>query len=306
MTLKSKLFADDATLQAAAQNKPPLKKGAKGDGVGKLQRALVQLGYAMPKSTRSDGTFDGIYGDETTQKVWKFQSDQPPLAKDGQAGHDTLHKIDELVGTEGGGQFQGFTPAQEQTLRSDLQLARDISKRCTSILVPGPRNLPRRPGSIPFPVPPQTTLHPEVSGLLMDTFDIDGSNDALVFPIRQRYMNFSPRMHNTIFIFTEEHAPTQTHMGHAAFVRFNTLRPFISEIFFTKAYFDTVEPKKRACTIIHEYIHMVNIQPGHPGSTEGGMALFSRTRMGIEYGNAVLNPYCYDYFAEWSLDLKLS
>jgi len=101
MTLVSARFARNSRLQSAAQNSPPLKKNEPDrEAVGLVQQALVDIGFAMPISM-SRGKPDGIYGDETVNTVTKFQSQQA-LQRDGQAGHDTLHRLDSLfppVGT---------------------------------------------------------------------------------------------------------------------------------------------------------------------------------------------------------------
>jgi hypothetical protein len=39
-----------------------------------IQKSLVEQGYKLPKSTKSDGTFDGIYGDETKNALLQYQN----------------------------------------------------------------------------------------------------------------------------------------------------------------------------------------------------------------------------------------
>jgi len=97
MALRSPRFAGNARLQSAAQNAPPLRKGASGDAVRLLQQGLVDVGFPMPITT-NQGRLppDGIYGDETMNTVAKFQ-DREGLQRDGVAGHDTLHRLDELL-----------------------------------------------------------------------------------------------------------------------------------------------------------------------------------------------------------------
>jgi peptidoglycan hydrolase-like protein with peptidoglycan-binding domain len=97
MPLKSRRFSGNARLQSASENNPPLRKGAKGEAVALVQQTLIELGFDMPIST-AQGTAppDGIYGDETVTTVYKFQAQQG-FQKDGIAGHDTLHRLDDLV-----------------------------------------------------------------------------------------------------------------------------------------------------------------------------------------------------------------
>jgi len=93
MTLVSNRFARNVRLQSAARNSPPLKKFEPDrDAVALLQQALVDIGFEMPISL-AKGKPDGIYGDETVNTVADFQTEQT-LQRDGQAGHDTLHRLD--------------------------------------------------------------------------------------------------------------------------------------------------------------------------------------------------------------------
>jgi hypothetical protein len=93
MTLVSNRFARNSRLQSAAQNSPPLKKNEPDrEAVALVQQALVDIGFPMPISM-AHGKPDGIYGDETVNTVAKFQTQQA-LQRDGQAGRDTLHRLD--------------------------------------------------------------------------------------------------------------------------------------------------------------------------------------------------------------------
>ncbi len=97
MALISRRFADNERLQIAAENSPPLKKGATGKAVEILQRTLIDLGFAMPNSTAQGKKLaDGIYGDETARTVLAFQAQQG-LQQDGVAGRDTLNRLDQLL-----------------------------------------------------------------------------------------------------------------------------------------------------------------------------------------------------------------
>ncbi|MEM1048117.1 MAG: peptidoglycan-binding protein [Pseudomonadota bacterium] len=96
MVLASPRFSNNETLIAASNNNPPLRRGSRGEGVRLVQQALIDLGYPMPASVRRYGSPDGIYGTETVTKVRAFQSDQS-LGRDGIAGRNTMHKLDELL-----------------------------------------------------------------------------------------------------------------------------------------------------------------------------------------------------------------
>lgn len=41
-----------------------------------VQKALVEQGYKLPKSTKKDGSFDGIFGDETKNALLEYQKSQ--------------------------------------------------------------------------------------------------------------------------------------------------------------------------------------------------------------------------------------
>lgn len=94
MALSNPRFSSNAVLAAAPENQPPLERGANGEGVAILQQALLDLGFAMPVSTRARGGLpDGIYGAETEAAVRAFQH-QHQLLADGVAGRITLQQIE--------------------------------------------------------------------------------------------------------------------------------------------------------------------------------------------------------------------
>ena len=43
-----------------------------------LQRELSNRGYKLPKSTKKDGSFDGIWGDETKKALINWQTKNKP------------------------------------------------------------------------------------------------------------------------------------------------------------------------------------------------------------------------------------
>jgi len=79
-------------------NAPPLNPGERGEPVQAVQRALRDSGYELPQSFKQ-GVADGIYGAETRRALLKFQEDEQ-LIRDGIAGKQTLHKLDELLATK--------------------------------------------------------------------------------------------------------------------------------------------------------------------------------------------------------------
>lgn len=100
MALRSPRFASSERLQRASENRPALSRGESGEPVRIFQQALIDLGFAMPISTRKFGSPDGIYGSETVAKVRELQS-KFTLGVDGVAGRQTMTKLDELLPTAG-------------------------------------------------------------------------------------------------------------------------------------------------------------------------------------------------------------
>src|SRR5262245_40494337 len=99
MTLTSMRFARDERLQRVSDNNPPMKRGEKGEPVATVQRALLDLGFAMPLTTNGGTKLpDGIFGAETAQVVRAFQQ-QNGLSADGIVGRDTMRKLEQLTAT---------------------------------------------------------------------------------------------------------------------------------------------------------------------------------------------------------------
>lgn len=103
MPLRSPRFASNARLQAASENNPPIRLFERGEAVGILQKAFVDLGFSMPRSMRS-GRPDGVFGQETLNTVRAFQQSHH-LSTDGGVGRQTLATLDGLF--LGGGPIPG-------------------------------------------------------------------------------------------------------------------------------------------------------------------------------------------------------
>jgi peptidoglycan hydrolase-like protein with peptidoglycan-binding domain len=162
MALTSPRFANNARLQAASENNPPLRRGETGDAVAILQQALVDLGFKMPISL-SQGSPDGIYGAETEGTVRQFQKNQAfaPSGQDGIAGRDTLGALDRL--------FPASPPAPQQVPprtgtdcgNSDpAGLAGAAAGRQAFRRVNALRSRPLTNINLPFPVPGLNKFRP--------------------------------------------------------------------------------------------------------------------------------------------------
>src|SRR5262249_42428767 len=77
----------------ASDNAPPLRRGERGRAVHLIQFALLDLGYAMPRSTGRDYSPDGVFGDETFDVVKQFQRSRR-IRDDGDVGRDRMRELD--------------------------------------------------------------------------------------------------------------------------------------------------------------------------------------------------------------------
>jgi peptidoglycan hydrolase-like protein with peptidoglycan-binding domain len=93
-------FSSEPDLVKASTNSPPLRQGARGDGVRALQMALVDLGFPMPISTHGGASLpDGIFGSETAATVIAFQKTNA-LVPDGIVGTHTMAQLDALIAAQ--------------------------------------------------------------------------------------------------------------------------------------------------------------------------------------------------------------
>src|SRR5262245_5935512 len=97
MALSSMRFAFDPRLEQVSANNPTMKRGERGDPVGSVQGALVDLGYNMPVTTHNGKKQpDGIYGPETESVVRQYQRDEN-LDPDGIVGRFTIASLDDAM-----------------------------------------------------------------------------------------------------------------------------------------------------------------------------------------------------------------
>lgn len=95
MPLVSPRFKTESELVKVEGGQLLLKNGSRGRHVHLVQMALIDLGFAMPRSTTSQSfSPDGIYCSETTETVRAFQRSAPPLATDGVIGQHTMRELD--------------------------------------------------------------------------------------------------------------------------------------------------------------------------------------------------------------------
>lgn len=95
--LSSPRFAGDPVLEAAFDNERLVSVGSRGPAVQKLQQALIDLGFPLPKFGA-----DSIFGAETRKAVKDFQSTKS-LKPDGIVGPLTMGELDRASGGGGPG-----------------------------------------------------------------------------------------------------------------------------------------------------------------------------------------------------------
>ncbi len=96
MALSSPRFASIPRCQNAALSSPPMSSGSIDRGVAAVQQGLIDLGFAMPRSTARFGVPDGIFGKETYSRVQQFQRQQG-LTVNGIVSKNTMSKLDNLL-----------------------------------------------------------------------------------------------------------------------------------------------------------------------------------------------------------------
>jgi len=92
--LKSPRFAGDPVLEACYDKERYLRKGDRGSAVQKIQQALIDAGFPLPRFGA-----DGDFGNETDSAVIKYQQVNG-LAADGIVGSNTIKNLDDRFAAE--------------------------------------------------------------------------------------------------------------------------------------------------------------------------------------------------------------
>jgi peptidoglycan hydrolase-like protein with peptidoglycan-binding domain len=104
MALQCARFSSEPDIVRASTNSPPLRRGSHGDGVHVLQLALIDLGFAMPISTKNGASLpDGVFGAETLKAVMAFQKANG-LVVDGVVGAHTMERLDKVIAAQSAAQ----------------------------------------------------------------------------------------------------------------------------------------------------------------------------------------------------------
>ena len=187
--------------------------------------------------------------------------------------------------------FDGLNQTQINSLTADIDAARQLAMACMSSMTLSAIAATQPGGGRGY----NYAIRPAVGRLLNEAFGIDATNPdpAQVDQVKNMFGAFAGRMQNTTFKL----APGA---GNPAVLEFDAFvdRNVANTIFVRAAYFLKAAPE-RAITLIHEYVHLRfqnNPGDGHPG---GAVLMFTRGNIGIPFASAVLNPYCYDYYARF-------
>jgi hypothetical protein len=175
--------------------------------------------------------------------------------------------------------FIGFSAQQQHTLQADLSLAKQLAMSAANSML---LTMSGRPSD-------------QTAQLLWWVFTIKPDNDFWdhVEPIKSVYLAFRPRL-DTVSLNYDSSPPAPNTIEFDAYVR----PGHASQIFCRSDYF-TKTPRDRALTLIHESVHLRfsdNSGDGHPG---GQIIMFQPGNIQIDYKNAIRNPYCYQYYADW-------
>lgn len=131
----SQLRGNSRLEQAASDRSKPLAVPEQGEAIRRLQRALLDLGSKLPRSTAKGGP-DGIFGTETANAVKDFQR-RNGLKADGMAGPQTLKLMDEGLARDEIGANHAVCDIPALATRSQ-RLALNFSLAGAPVTGPGP------------------------------------------------------------------------------------------------------------------------------------------------------------------------
>jgi hypothetical protein len=173
----------------------------------------------------------------------------------------------------------GFSAHQTGTLKADITLAGQLAMAAVNSML---LTASGRPSD-------------RTAQLLWWVFTIspDSTFWDRIDPVKNHYAAFAPRF-ETVSVNSDASAAAPNTIEFDAYVRHGDYnRIFIRDAYFAKA------PRERATTLIHETAHLWfkdNTGDGHPG---GQIIMFEPGNITISYDDAIRNPYCYQYYADW-------
>lgn len=178
--------------------------------------------------------------------------------------------------------YHGFNEHHKRTVQADLLEAKRFCVVASNSLI----------------VNSDIDINPRPKELLRKVFSLAGSGDDFldkVNPIKDTFLGFSPRVEQAS-VRHDSSRPTGD-PNSTEFLAF-TKTTDDKSIFLRDVYFKR-DQRTRALVLVHEYVHLrypADPPNDHPG---GVLALFAETDIGIDYDDAIHNPYCYQYFIDW-------
>jgi hypothetical protein len=338
MSLKSESFRGDPNLEAAAVSNPAhILKGARGDHVSKIQRALMQLdGIAIDLGE----LVDAQYGQSTENAVLAYKQKRDIVnhsyqeKADNITGKMTMAFLDkEIFAKESvDPDFIFLSDGQKTIVKADLLQSKqklDVVLRRLQIVVnttPSggllvtPRNLALYdtklkilnvfrintfiPDDLPAPQGVLEILRQRFRGLTALPTPSTSPADAINFATLLQ--NFTQLRRSLDQKFRKEFYTRGTFKGQplgffAAFV--DATNPADPTVRITRRYFDAVvmpTADDRAVTLAHERAHTIFRANGHPGTGDNPFCVAPHLGdQNVQRADqALANPYCY----EWLID----
>ena len=156
--LKSTLLSGNQRLEQASNGPPSIRKRPPdddADAVRRIQKALVKLGFNLPKSFKSgpNAEPDGLYGPETEKAVRDFQKKAFPGKMsewDGRCGPKTLAAMDARLATTAPPKGVFLPPRTEMSVSRCQRANPNKAAKPGAKPAAGP---PATPPGIPVPYP---------------------------------------------------------------------------------------------------------------------------------------------------------
>jgi len=338
MSLQSVSFRGDPKLEAAAVSNPAhILKGAEGDHVSKIQRALMQLDGAAIDPGELGGA---QYGPSTANAVLAYKQKRDIVNRsyqnqaDNITGKMTMTSLDkEILAKESTDpDFIFLSEQQKSIVKSDLLRSKqmlDVALRRLQIvaktapsggLLVTPRNLALydtklkilnvfrintfSPDDLPAPPGVLELLRQRFRGLTVLPAPSNSPVDAINFATLLQ--NFTQLRWSLDQKFRKEFYTQSKFKGQplgffAAFV--DATNPADSTVRITRRYFDVLvmpTTDDKAVTLAHERAHTIFRANGHPGTGDNPFCV--APHLGDpnvkRAEQALANPYCY----EWLID----
>src|SRR5947209_13479201 len=180
--------------------------------------------------------------------------------------------------------FTGFSGTQKSKLQSDIHQAKTLTMTAVNSLL---YTLDGRPSI-------------RTATLLAWAFALPPGDPQIwdkIEPIKTTFGVFSSRIDRVAFVHDTKPAST----GEIDFDAYVITPSSTDKIFVRDSFLGKHDPRDRALTLIHEFVHLVHTQFGedHPG---GAVISFDASSLGVPYDKAIKNPYCYQAFADWISD----